>query len=458
MHTRVTMTTAPPTTTRAGTEGFVGAFEAFERQCASRGPSWLTPVRKAAIACFAQLGFPTMQHEDWRFTNVAPLTKRAFVLAGRPKQRVSVTDLGGFMLDASTGPCLVFVNGRFMPALSRAGSLPAGCVLGSLAELVETEATALQAELARYADYQDQPFTALNTAFLRDGAYVRIPDHTAMRDPIQVLQVAVTEGAPTVAHPRLLVVVGRSSQATIIESHIGFGNDVYFTNAVTELLAGENATVDHYKVELESVGAAHIGTLQFHQQRDSNLTAHCISLGGGLVRHDINATLAGEGCNCTLNGLFMLAGEQHVDSHLRVEHAQPHGTSRENFWGILDGQAHGVFTGRIVVHHGAQKTDAKQTNKNLLLSEAAQIDTKPQLEIFANDVKCTHGATIGQIDHDAMFYLRARGISEPAARSLLTYAFARTSLAQIKVEPLRRQLHRAIVARLPHGELFEELT
>ena len=458
MHARLPMKTALVPDAGTRTDGFLAAFEEFERRCARHGGSWLTPVRKAAIARFAELGFPTLQHEDWRFTNVAPLAKTTFVLADRPPQPLSLFDVAPFLPGVFGGHRLVFVNGAFVPALSRLGTLPAGCVVGSLAEVIEANPDACRTVLARYAGYQDQPFTALNTAFLRDGAYVRIPDRTVVAAPIQVLYVTVPSEPPVVTHPRSLVVVGQSSQATIIESYAALGEGAYFTNAVTELIAGENAIVDHYKVEQESIGATHIGRLQFHQGRDSNLSAHCISLGGGLVRHDINAVLAGEGCNCTLNGLFMLAGGQHVDNHLRVEHARPHGMSRENFWGILDGHAHGVFTGRIVVHKGAQKTDAKQTNKNLLLSEDAQIDTKPELEIFANDVKCTHGATIGQIDRDALFYLQARGLSEAAGRSLLTYAFAQNSLAQIKAEPLRRRLHEAVVTRLPNGELFRELT
>ena len=377
--------------------------------------------------------------------------------ATRPTQPVTLFDLVPYLLDAFASPRLVFINGEYVPAMSRIGDLPPGCVLESLAQMLDTDPAALEPLLARYVSFQNQPFTALNTAFLRHGAYVRIPDRTILTAPIHLLYVTVPGGSPAVTHPRNLVIVGQSSQVSLVESYVGLGDGVYFTNAVTELVADEDTVVDHYKVELESTSANHIGTLQFHQGRSSNLSSHCISLGGGLVRHDINVVLAGEGGNCTLNGLFMLAGTQHVDNHLRVEHARPHCASRENFRGVLDGRAHGVFTGRIVVHPGAQKTDAKQTNKNLLLSESAQIDTKPQLEIFANDVKCTHGATIGQIDYDALFYLRSRGIPEPAARSLLTYAFAQQSLAQIKVAPLRRQLHEAVVARLPQGELFREL-
>ena len=457
MHARFPVNAAPSMTASPGTDGFLAAFEVFERQCAAKGPSWLTPIRKAAIARFAAMGFPTLQHEEWRFTNVAPLAKTHFVPAQPPREPLSLFDVAGYLPNVFTGYRVVFVNGRFAPGLSRLRGLPAGCVVGSLAEMAEKDPVRLRSVLARYASSQDQPFTALNTAFLQDGAYVRVPKHVVVGKPIQVLHLTVADGPPAVTHPRNLFLVGRSSQATVIESYAALGDYPYFTNAVTELVAGDSAVVDHYKVEMESTAAAHIGTLQFHLKRDSNLTAHCVSLGGGLVRHDINAVLAGEGCNCTLNGLFMLSGEQHVDNHMRIEHAQPHGSSRENFYGILDGHAHGVFTGRIVVHKGAQKTDAKQTNKNLLLSEEAQIDTKPQLEIFANDVKCTHGATIGQIDYDALFYLQARGISEAAGRSLLVYAFAQQSLAQIKIEPLRRQLHEAVVARLPHGEVFREL-
>ena len=457
MHPGVPMTSAPAAVGVANPSGFLAAFDEFARQSAAQGPAWLARLREEASARFAKLGFPTLRHEDWRFTDVARLAKTTFTLAERPAQPVTLFDLAPFMLGAFTGHRLVFVNGCHAPALSRAGDLPAGCAVSSLAEALVADAAALEPVLARYAAYQEQSFTALNTAFMRDGAYIRIPDRTVVSEPIHLLYVTVPGGTPAVVHPRNLIIVGQSSQAAIVESYVGLGAGVYFTNTVTELVADEDTVVDHYKVELESPDAFHIGMLQFHQGRSSALTSHCISLGGGLVRHDINAMLAGEGCHTTLNGLFMEDNAQHVDNHLRVEHARPHGTSREYFRGILDGQARGVFTGRIVVHKGAQKTDAKQTNKNLLLSADAQVDSKPQLEIFANDVKCTHGATIGQIDNEALFYLRSRGIPEPAARSLLTYAFAQQSLTEIKVEPLRRQLHAAVVARLPQGELFREL-
>jgi Fe-S cluster assembly protein SufD len=452
------MTSAPVAVAAANTNSFLAVFDELARQNAAQRATWLTPVREEAIARFAELGFPTPRHEDWRFTNVAPLAKTTFVPAERPAQPITLIDLVPYGLGAFAGHRLVFVNGYYAAALSRIGELPAGCAVGSLAQALERDAAVFEPVLARYADYQEQPFTALNTAFLRDGAYIRIPRRTVVTEPIHLLYVTAPGGPPVVTHPRNLVIVGPRSQASIVESYVGLGAGRYFTNAVTELVADEDTVVDHYKVEQESLDAFHVGTLQFQQGRSSVLSSHCISLGGRLVRHDINALLAGEGCHTTLNGLFMEDHAQHVDNHLRVEHARPHGTSREYFRGILDGQARGVFTGRIVVHPGAQKTDAKQTNKNLLLSAEAQVDSKPQLEIFANDVKCTHGATIGQIDYDALFYLRSRGIPELAARSLLTYAFAQQSLAQIKVEPLRRQLHEAVVARLPQGELFRELT
>jgi Fe-S cluster assembly protein SufD len=350
---------------------------------------------------------------------------------------------------------LVLVNGRIAPELSR---LPAGAGVraGGLAAALREGGSGLEQHLAHYAEPADSSLVALNTAFLADGAYIHIPRRCVLEEPVQVVHVSVPGELPMAVHPRTLVLVEQEAQVSIVESYLGWGG-AYLTNAVTELVVREHAVVRHYKVTREAPGTFHLGTLQIHQEGQTDVLSHCLTLGGGLLRHNIGSALTGAGGHCRLLGLYLAGGDQHVDNHLRVEHVAPHCDSREVFKGILDGQARAVFTGRIVVHRGAQKTDAKQTNKNLMLSGTAQVNTKPQLEIHADDVKCTHGATIGQIDREALFYLRSRGMAEAAARSLLVYAFAGESLSEIAHEPLRRRLGQELAARLPQGGLFEAL-
>src|SRR5439155_1493343 len=282
-----------------------------------------------------------------------------------------------------------------------------------------------------------------------------LPRGAVVEEPIELLYVATTPGEGTVAHPRNLIVAGVNSQATLVETYLGLEDNVYFTNAVTEIVLGENAVLDHYKVQRESTEAFHVATTQVHHDRRSNFKSLYVALGGGLVRNEVRATLDAEGCECTLNGLYLATGTQHIDNHTVIDHAQPHCASHELYKGILDGNAHGVFNGKIFVREDAQKTDAKQTNQTLLLSEDATINTKPQLEIFADDVKCTHGATVGQLSADALFYLRSRGLGLQEARSLLTFAFANDIIERIQVEPLRARLEELLVQtqRLPQPEV-----
>jgi Fe-S cluster assembly protein SufD len=364
------------------------------------------------------------------------------------------------------------------------GSLPAGVRATNLATAFADEPRLLEQHLARYADYQDHAFVALNTAFMEDGGFVHVPKGVILEKPIYLLFISTREDRPSVSHSRNLILIERESQATIIEGYIGldgvaesrnsklesrnsklenrpasglanfefpvssFGHQVYFTNAVTEIVVGEGAVVHHAKLQQESERAFHIATVQIEQERSSNVTNHSVALGGALVREDTNVVLDGEGAENLLNGLYVVAGSQHVDNHTVIDHAKPHCNSREVYKGVLDGASQGVFNGKIIVRKDAQKTDAKQSNKNLLLSEDAVINTKPQLEIYADDVKCTHGATVGQIDPDAIFYLRSRGIGLEEARSLLTYAFANDVLGRINYQPLRDKLKDALFARL----------
>ena len=401
-------------------------------------PSWLQPLRDAAFARFAELGFPTTHNEEWRFTNVAPIARTTFA-AGRQ-------DLAGVDARSDKGSIqLFFVNGHL---LNRPESLPKGLEAGGLADY---PAAAAQ-HLGKYASFAENAFVALNTAMLADGAFVRVARGAVIEEPIEILYVTTAPAQPVAVHPRALIVVGADAHCTIVERYQGAGDAVYLNNAVTEIVVGDRAVVDHYKVQQETVNAFHIATLQSAIGRSATFSSHSISLGGALVRNDANATLS-TGSDATLNGLYIVNGTQHVDNHTLIDHAMPHGTSHELYKGILDGKAHAVFNGKIIVRKDAQKTDSKQTNKNLVLSDDAVVDTKPELQIFADDVRCTHGATIGQLDAESLFYLQSRGIGKREARRLLTYAFAQDVVDRIKVQSLRDSLERILFEKFhEHAE------
>jgi Fe-S cluster assembly protein SufD len=426
---------------------YLGAFARFARELEiSNGAAWVHQVRRDAMESFAGLGFPNTHQEEWRFTNVNPIARTFFELAGDRPAPVLTAALDKLALRDADCHRLVFVNGRYHPELSSRKSLPGKVTVSSLAAVLPAKAE-VQRNLAQYANHKDHAFVALNTAFLKDGAFVNVPAGVIVDKPIHFVYLSDPDGKPWVSHPRNLVVAGRGSQLTVIESYIGQGEGVYFTNAVTEIVAGEGAVVNHYKVQLESEQAFHMGTVQVEQHRDASFTSSFVSLGGALVRNETNVVLA-EGAASTLAGFYFVDGTRHVDNQIFVDHAKPHGTSHEMYKGILGGRSSAVFNGKILVRKDAQKTDAKQTNKNLMLSEEATINTKPQLQIYANDVRCTHGATIGQIDAEAVFYLRSRGIGLEDARNLLTYAFAREILDGVKVATLRTVLEGLIKERL----------
>lgn len=434
---------------------YLANFAEFEKKLGAGNKSVLHRLRQAAIERFEERGLPTLADEEWRFTPLASLGKVPYKSAEKEAVALATLKRACFWFE----PCnrVVFVNGFHAPELSSVTKLPEGTAIGSLAEVLRNNSKVVEPHLASHADYQDQAFTALNTAFIQDGAFVSIPKGTVVSEPIHLIFVSTTRGEPTVSHPRNLILAGVNSQATIIESYVGFDKDVYFTNAVTEIVAGENAMVDHYKIQRESEDAFHIATLQIHQERNGKFSTHSIALGGGLVRNEVNALMNGEGCECTLNGLYLGKNRQLIDNHTRIEHAKPHCASHELYKGILDGKAHGVFSGKIHVHPDAQKTDAKQTNKTLLLSQDAVINSKPQLEIYADDVKCTHGATIGQLAEEAIFYLRSRGLGKEEARGLLTFAFANDIVSRVKVEDLRRQLEDHLLAGQARPGLAEAI-
>ena len=431
------------------TEKLQSWIDEFERSRDPQQPEWLHRLREEAFARFLDRGFPTLKNEDWRFTSVQPIANTAFQLAQRAGQSSLVPDA---QIPAGISVSLVFVNGCFAPQLSQLDGLPAGVVVTSLKAALNRGDSWVEQHLARYADFDDDAFAALNTAFLEEGVCVRIPRGMVLEQPIYALYVSAAGVAPEMVHPRNLIVCEEDSQATVVEDYVSTGSGAFFSNVVTELVAGDNSVVSHYLIEREDRHALNVSTLRIQQGRNANVTSHSILLGGGLVRNNVHPVLTGEGGECLINGLFVGTGRQHLDNYMKVEHRAPYCGSRQFYNGILDQHARGVFHGRIIVHQDAQKTDAKQTNRNLLLSDDAQIDTKPQLEIYADDVKCTHGATIGQIDETALFYLRSRGLPEAQARALLLYAFAHENLDRMKPGPVRTWLEGLVTEWLPQSQ------
>jgi Fe-S cluster assembly protein SufD len=429
---------------------YVAEFASAEGE--RQGPAWLRDLRRSAIARFEALGFPTQKHEDWKYTNLGPLVRVPFkpAILARP-DGVLAEKLEPFTFGVLKTTQLVFVNGRYAPRLSYLRPLPEGVRVSSLAEILNQEPATLQPHLAQVVRYEHDAFVALNTAFFGDGAYVDIPTNTVVEEPIHLLFVSTSRDLPIVTHPRNLIRLGARSQATVIETYAGMAPDSTFTNGVTEIVVGPGSVLDHYKMQRESETAFHVGTMDIDQDRDSTVSCHSMSFGGAMVRNTVHTRFRDAGGSLVLNGLYMTAGTQQADNYTRIDHEAPACTSVELYRGILDGKSRGVFNGNIWVRKDAQKTVARQTNKNLLLSREAFVDSTPGLEILADDVKCNHASTIGQLDENAIFYLRSRGIEEEAARHILTYAFAVDVVNQVKVAPIRIKLDQLILSRLPKG-------
>ncbi len=423
----------------------------FEARAEDRStePDWLVERRNRGMQQFAEQGFPTTKHEEYRYTNLAPIAKTPFRIAG--KDEVTLDDLEPFLYDEIKGDRLVFVNGRFVLALSSIETTAEDAVT-TIGTLLKNEPDVIESHLARYTCERNNTLAALNGALFSDGPVIRIPAHDAWDAPVHLVFVSTASAPDTATHPRVLIIAERDSEASVIETHCGLGDTPYWSNGVTEIIAGDNSRLDHYRLQQETLSAFHTSLVEIHQGRDANVTTHSVSFGGALVRNDVEVVLEDENSECTMNGLYALNGRQHVDNRTCVDHTKPHCSSHQLYKGVLDGHSRGVFGGKIIVRPDAQKTDAFQSNKNLLLSENADINTKPQLEIDANDVKCSHGATIGQIDNEALFYLRSRGIGESEARSLLTYAFAADLLERIKFDPIRDRFEALLMTQLVRPE------
>ncbi|MGI6457277.1 MAG: Fe-S cluster assembly protein SufD [bacterium] len=436
-------------------ERYLLAFAQAEPVLMERGPGWLHGLRREAIAHFKEIGFPDRRVEEWRFTNIRPIVEQTFVPAEKAPRPIS-QDL--FQLHAYAEHChlITFINGFYSPELSDLGDLPENIIVQSLSEAWQERESLLEPHIARKGSFENNPFAALNTAFMQDGVFIHLPKDTVVEKPIHILYFSATAGEPGISYPRNLIVAGSSSRATVIESYVGQPDQIYFTNAFTEVVAGDSSNLQHVRLQRESLNAYHISSTQLYHESQAHFATHNINLGGSIVRHDINSYLDGEFIESTLNGLYMLDGIQHVDNHTVIYHNQPNCNSHELYKGVLNNRSRGVFRGRIYVAPHAQKTDSKQSNNVLLLSDQAEITSMPQLEIYADDVKCTHGATTGEIDENALFYLRSRGIPYDEAKGLMIYAFASEIVDQIPLEFIQDQLHKDLFNQLPMLGLEKE--
>ena len=422
-----------------------GVLQAALRQRSGPAPAWLKERRERGAKRFAEVGFPTVRQEDWRFTNVSPIADARFpvasgLFAGAPELVTSVNVPGAVRL--------VIANGEFVPALSDLSTLPKGLRIAGLRDGARDGSDGLEQHLANVFTIDAHPFAALNTSFLDDGIAIFIAKGAVIETPIHIVTVTGSDSGPVTSHPRVLVVAGEHSQARIAQTFVGTAGSSYFTNAVAEVVVGESAIVDYYTDQRESEQAFHVANLQAHVAAKGVFSSHAFLTGARITRHDIGIALAGEGADCTMNGVYLVDGDRLMDTHTALDHAMPHCTSHELYKGILAGRAKAVFNGRIIVRIDAQKTDAKQTNRALLLSDEATINSNPQLEIFADDVKCTHGAAVGQLDEEAMFYLQARGLTPIEARDMLLHAFAGEVLDGLKVPALRDQIQANFFATL----------
>lgn len=437
---------------------YLAEFERLEKSLNGMASSPVHKLRKEAMGRFSELGFPSTKQEEWRFTNVAPVARTPFEPVLRYDSHGVTPDLvNRYSFGDAVGGLLVFINGHWSREFSRLPRLPKDAIVENLASAMSTKTALVGRHLSRYLGFAEHSFAALNTAFMQDGLFLYLPDGTTLEEPLQVLYIAAGGSRPFMASPRNLLVLGKNCRVSLAESYVGVTETPYLTTAVSEVVAGEGGVLEHDKLQIESAQAFHVGLTAIHQDGGSSVTSNSIALGGQLVRNEVTVVFAAEGSESTLNGLSVATGKQLIDNHTTIDHAKPRCASHELYKAVLDGTSHGVFNGKIYVRPDAQQTDAKQTNKTLLLSDQAVINTKPQLEIFADDVKCTHGATVGQLDEEQLFYLRSRGIDLQAARDLLTFAFASDVAGRIHIAPLREQLDSLLHSRLREGRIAKDI-
>jgi Fe-S cluster assembly protein SufD len=430
------------------------ALELVPQHLAGHGVPWVTAARQSAFERFDERGFPSKREEEWKYTDVAAIGKRTSLAPDNiPPDPSSEAALFSWTLAQENTHLLVFVNGHFSSELSAVDELPTGARLQSLADVLDANADLPQTLFDQ--QHEHTVFAALNTALTTDGAVLQLAPGVVLEKPVYLLFVA--SGRGTSIYPRNIFILGEGAHATVIEHYFGMLEAHNFTDAVTQISLGCGSELQHCKLAQEGKDAFHVAGIHAEQAAGSRFVSHSFALGGRLVRNDITSRLNGAECLCSFDGLYLLDGKQHADHHTRVDHLAPSCTSREYYRGILDGESHGVFNGKVVVHRHAIKTDAHQSNRNLLLSRQAEIDTKPQLEIFADDVKCTHGATVGHLDDDSLFYLRSRGIDAESARSMLIYGFANDIVGRVEVPEMRTRIEHLVLDRLPQGEQIKEL-
>jgi len=432
-------------------------LQEHERRYPEGAGDRLGGLRQSALQEFRNLGFPTRRQENWKYTDVRKLCKHEFRIND------DVIDLPAGRIESlpiARPDCheLVFVNGRYSPAHSRTDNLAAGIIVTDLATALNQQPEMVSDHIARYSDTASSGFTALNTAFLQQGSVISLAAGVVLDKPVHLIHINTQQQQPYSGQLRNLILLGDNSESTVIESYFGLDDAVYFTNSVCEIRLDPGSRLQHYRIQQESSNSFHLGHTTVRLQKDSRYESSVVSLGAELSRTDLNCRLEQSGAECVLNGLYMVNGQQHTDHHLRVDHTVEATTSTQNYRGILDEQGRAVFNGKVVVHKGADKTDARQSNANLLLSDKAEIDTKPELEIYADDVKCSHGATVGQLDQNMLFYLRSRGIDEHTARSLLTFAFAGEIIRNIHMASIRERLEQLVLGRLPDAETIREFT
>ena len=421
-------------------------FEKLQHQ--NSAPNWLSTLRSQKYGNFQSMGFPTLKDEEWRYFDTSPLQSLEFKLPTGENREMDPIHIDNFKYKNLDAFLLVYLDGKFDAAHSQRSGFPQNGTFIDLASAIREDNEELREHIAGRRNHHENSLTALNIAFMQNGSFIRIPDNTKLDKPIHLLYANSGSGRNLIISPHNSVIVGKNCEVSLIESHIGFGQDKYFNNTVTELIIDENSVVSYNKIQQDDKDAYHIGSIHVTQNKNSTFTSNSVTFGGYMTRNNINAYLDGKGCTCNLNGLYLGNNHQIIDNHTRIDHAHPNCDSYELYKGILNGHASAVFNGKIYVHPDAQKTDAKQTNRVLLLSDNAKINTKPELEIYADDVKCTHGATIGQLDDEAIFYLRSRGIQQDHAFSILTEAFAGEVLANINIDVVRNRVNDFVISQL----------
>ena len=421
-------------------ERYLSDFQTFQQRREPSSPKWVNDVRHQAWARFVELGFPTARrgNEKWKYTSVVPIANETFRYpTGQASDEPKLDLIEQIAPWDEDWINLVFVNGRYRPALSKAPTSANGAGVSNLSEAISSDGDLAQRHLSNVATFEDDAFVALNTAFLSDGAFIHGPKGTSLQSTVHLLFLTTDEEDHAVSHPRSLIVAEHHSEMTVIESYVSLSPGKRFTNAVTEIVVGDGANIQHYRLLADNADSFYVGTTRVHQGQDSTFSSTSFAIGAALARNDLLVTLDAPGSSCFLNGLYMTSGSQHVDNFINIDHAKPHATSRLYYKGILDGKSRAVFGGTVLVREGAQKADSQQTDKNLILSDDAEVDSKPSLLIYADDVKCGHGATAGHMDDEAIHYMRTRGLDLETARDLLIQGFASEIVETVRVEPLR---------------------